>query len=298
MSQRYGELSSRIDAVQKLGAVVNVMRGTAGSRVEQARKGLVAVEGHAAVVTEAIRSVLDLLPPAAAAAPTTELPTARVLFGAEQGFVGGFNDPLLEAAAVAPPFHADGPGTGAGPALLVVGQRTRTLAAERGIEPVWSSPMPLHIQGIPALADRVVEALFRLVTERGVRRFEAVWSGGQPTAGGYALEHRTLFPLDPADFPGRSPRRPLHYRAPEALLEELTEEHVHAQLCEVALRAFAAENEARMTVMTAARRQVERRLEELQRLRRQLRQEEITAEIIELSTGVLDAGTGSEEAVP
>lgn len=62
------------------------------------------------------------------------------------------------------------------------------------------------------------------------------------------------------------------------------------QLCKVALHAFAAENEAWMTAMAAARNQIERRLAELEARQRLVRQEEITAEIIELAAGRAAAG--------
>ena len=60
---------------------------------------------------------------------------------------------------------------------------------------------------------------------------------------------------------------------------------MHAQLCNAALHAFAAENEARMDAMAAARTQIERQLATLQATQRHVRQEEITAEIIELAAG-------------
>jgi F-type H+-transporting ATPase subunit gamma len=49
--------------------------------------------------------------------------------------------------------------------------------------------------------------------------------------------------------------------------------------------SFAAENEARMTAMIAARGNVARKLDEVVGSCRRLRQEEITSEIIELSAG-------------
>ena len=60
---------------------------------------------------------------------------------------------------------------------------------------------------------------------------------------------------------------------------------MHAQLCNTALHAFAAENEARMEAMASARSQIERQLSVLQASQRIVRQEEITAEIIELAAG-------------
>jgi F-type H+-transporting ATPase subunit gamma len=53
--------------------------------------------------------------------------------------------------------------------------------------------------------------------------------------------------------------------------------------------SFAAENEARMRAMIAARTNVHNTLERLAGNFRQLRQEEITSEIVELSAGSLAA---------
>jgi F-type H+-transporting ATPase subunit gamma len=53
--------------------------------------------------------------------------------------------------------------------------------------------------------------------------------------------------------------------------------------------SFAAENEARMRAMIAARSNVSRKLDELVGSFRRLRQEEITGEIIELSSGSTSA---------
>ena len=78
----------------------------------------------------------------------------------------------------------------------------------------------------------------------------------------------------------------------ETLLIELTADYLHAQLCKTALHAFAAENEARMEAMASARSQIERQLSALQATRRTVRQEEITAEIIELAAGETASRSG------
>jgi F-type H+-transporting ATPase subunit gamma len=72
---------------------------------------------------------------------------------------------------------------------------------------------------------------------------------------------------------------------PKILLAGLTADYLHAQLCHAALHAFAAENEARIAAMAAARDQVARQLSDLRVSERMVRQEEITAEVIELAAG-------------
>jgi F-type H+-transporting ATPase subunit gamma len=78
---------------------------------------------------------------------------------------------------------------------------------------------------------------------------------------------------------------PITTLPPDQLLAELAEEYVYAELCEEVMLSFAAENEARMRAMIAARSNVASKLDELVGSSRRLRQEEITGEIIELSAG-------------
>ena len=94
------------------------------------------------------------------------------------------------------------------------------------------------------------------------------------------------FPLILSDSDGRSRNQPpLISTSPEALLESLAAEYVYAQLCEAAMHAFVAENEARMLAMLAARNNIETKLGLLTRRERQLRQQEITTEVVELAAG-------------
>ena len=86
---------------------------------------------------------------------------------------------------------------------------------------------------------------------------------------------------------------PITTLPPEQLLAELAEEYVYAELCEELMLSFAAENEARMAAMIAARSNVARKLDELVASFRRLRQEEITGEIIELSAGSISADAPS-----
>jgi F-type H+-transporting ATPase subunit gamma len=80
---------------------------------------------------------------------------------------------------------------------------------------------------------------------------------------------------------------------PETLLSGLAADYPHAELCKAALHAFAAENEARMETMASADSEIEKQLSALQATQRLVRQEEITAEIIELASGETASRTDS-----
>jgi len=169
--------------------------------------------------------------------------------------------------------------------IFLVGTRGAMAAIERNIAPRWKSAMPSHSLGIPRLADRIAEALYARIATGEIGALVAVFSHWQPGKSIH-VERCRLFPLDIALF-SRSlgNAAPLVELAPEILLSELTADYMHAQLCHAALHSLAAENEARMEAMASARRQIERQLSSLQATQRMVRQEEVTAEIIELAAG-------------
>ena len=275
MTERLSDISARIGGIRQLGAVVNAMRGIAAARAQQARNQLVAVDAYAATIAAAIGRALALVPsrrPDGARRPTRP---ALVLFCAEQGFAGAFSERVLDAA---------GAGLAAAD-LFLIGTRGGAVAAERGVAARWTTPMPSHSLGIPKLADRIADALYTAIATGEIDRLDAVFSQWQPGQGIH-IERRRLFPLDMSSFPRPTDANaPLLNLPPEALLRELTADYMQAQLCNAALHAFAAENEARMEAMAAARNQIERQLAALQATQRLVRQEEITAEIIELAAG-------------
>jgi F-type H+-transporting ATPase subunit gamma len=96
-------------------------------------------------------------------------------------------------------------------------------------------------------------------------------------------------PIDLSDLPPPPATRPLMQLPPDALIASLGGDYVHAMVCKAALYAFAAENEARMEAMSAAGNQIELELDAFEAILRRVRQEAITAEIIELGTGTASA---------
>jgi F-type H+-transporting ATPase subunit gamma len=78
---------------------------------------------------------------------------------------------------------------------------------------------------------------------------------------------------------------PLSNLAPGRLIDRLIGEYFFAQLVRGATESFASENAARVALTQSARHSIEGRLEELNSEQRELRQEQITNEILEVITG-------------
>jgi F-type H+-transporting ATPase subunit gamma len=283
MSGKLSEVESRIGTVHQLEAVITAMRGSAAARSREARSRLDGIRAYAAAVGAAIGQALALAPESDPQRRKPQSPERHVVIvlSSEQGFAGTFNERVLDAAE----RHLKAKGS----ELLIVGDRGAMVAAERGLVFDWSAPMVAHAQEVPLLASRITDALYSRLEKDQARRMTVIHAVPAPSASIEVVE-RTLLPFDFARFK-IVPRLilPITTLPPEQLLAELAEEYVYAELCEEVMLSFAAENEARMAAMIAARSNVARKLDELVASFRRLRQEEITGEIIELSAGSITA---------
>lgn len=279
MSERLGDVEARIATVRQLSAVISAMRGIAAARSREARTRLEGIRAFAATIGAAIGQALALAP-AAPAAPAGDgaAHTAIVALAAEQGFAGTFSERILDAVQAE---RAATPGS----ALLLIGDRGLMVAGERGLAADWTAAMIAHVDEAAALATRIADALFDRIAAGSVHRVMLVHAV-PATAAGMEVVRRTLVPFDFARFPVHpSATPPLVTLPPGELLAGLAEEYVFAELCEAIVLSFSAENEARMRAMIAARTNVTKSLDGLVTRSRQLRQEEITSEIVELAAG-------------
>ena len=282
MTGRLGEVDERIGSVRQLKAVITAMRGIAAARAQEAKAHLAGIRAYAETVGGAIGDALALMPDIDGRLSGNGVPGRRLVIAlsSEQGFVGTFNERVLDAAA----RHLQGAGEAASE-LFLVGDRGLMAAAERAMTIAWSAPMAAHVEEAQGLANRLADAVLKRLSA-GVTAVTAVHAVPSDGGGGVALVDRSLVPLDFDRFPVRGRAvPPLVTQDPKALIAQLADEYLFAELCEAIMLSFAAENEARMRAMIAARHNVDERLEDLTGLYRRLRQDEITDEIIELASG-------------
>jgi F-type H+-transporting ATPase subunit gamma len=299
MSNKLSEVQARMNGVHGLESVVGAMRGIAAARSREARSRLDGIRACAQIVGAAIGDALLLIDDHAsheiADAGEKQDAAVAIVLCAEQGFVGTFNEHVIDAALESSTGSAHAQST----EYLLLGNRGIVAATERGLNVGWSSPMITHADEVPALADRLTGVLFQRLVAGRTTRVSVIYATPNPTATVQTVE-QILLPFDYGRFSATSPvtaRRnpPLINLAPQRLLSQLAQEYIFAQLCEAIMLSFAAENEARMRAMIAARTNVHDKLEALTGDFRRLRQEEITSEIVELSAASIAAGRPSKK---
>jgi F-type H+-transporting ATPase subunit gamma len=276
-----GETQARIESIGKLRTVVGAMRGIAATHAQQARAALDGFRAYAGVVADGLGRAIALLEPDAAAAPARGGPKVLVLFTAEHGFAGAFSGRVLDAV-----------GDPGGAELFILGSRGLALAEQRGWRPAWSGETASQASGAAEAARRVADVLYaRFVRETaaGVEIVHARATG----AAEVEVVRRPLLPIDPAALSRPRPGPPpLANLEPRRLVEQLVGEYVFAELALAGLESFAAENAARLQTMEAARLNIDQKLEELTGQERLLRQEQITAEVQDVTAGALAAEGG------
>ena len=270
------EIQSHIASMEELLDIVGAMRSLAAMRVQESQHALPGICSYAGSMAQAIGSAILLMPQPVQFDPLENGHRAVILCMAEHGFVGGFNERMLEAAqAVLKPADL----------LFVLGSRGAALAYERGCKVAWTRPMATRLAGAPDAIHRLTSELYARIARGEVARMEVMFGRYRPGAAS-TIERRLLLPLDIAGLSTEPAREvPLHNLPPRPLLEKLMAEYVFALLTEAAVESIASENAARFAAMESAHDNVSKKLSGLQENAHQARQTEITSELLDLMTG-------------
>ncbi|MBV8056812.1 MAG: F0F1 ATP synthase subunit gamma [Deltaproteobacteria bacterium] len=271
------EIATRIRSLGELAEIVTAIRAIAASQMQQALRSSEAIGRYSGLIRTALSDAASLLPADETIAPTAGK-SGQVLFGAEHGLCGGFNQQLLRAIQRHSQEKAEKP------LLIVVGSRAARLCRERGLQPDVAVPMATHYAGVTGTAHRVAADLFRMLSERQVAGVELVYA----THGGQVLkvQRQKLLPLDlPSEKPRSSQFPPIINVRPRQLLDGMISEYLFAVLENAAMQSFFSENFARFRTMEAAHQNIRKKSAELTTLAQRMRQEAVTSEILELISG-------------
>ena len=290
--QLASEVLTRIHSLEQLGEVVRALRSVSAARVQQAHSVLDSVRQYTAIIRDALGEAARGASLPAQPDPAPDTRGVVIAFGSEHGFVGAFNDRVLEHAAIQRKERDE---------LLVVGSRCVLGANERRDRVSWTCAMATQVGGIDEVALRIAERLGHPGIREDVGRVILAYtrsSGGST----WRIVTETLLPFDVRPYLPRRMDRPraLSNLQPRALLDGLIGELLFAQLAHAATESFASENAARLAAMESAADNVEGKLDDLGRVERELRQEEITTELLDVVTGaeaITNDGQGSQNAI-
>ncbi|WP_323772327.1 F0F1 ATP synthase subunit gamma [Antarctobacter sp.] len=268
---RPDDIRDRIANIREIESIVLTLRALAVAHQHEARAHLAPIRAHEVSVAMALSTALAA---AQATAPhPKDVPGLVIVIGSAQGFSGVFGDRIADAALAEATRGAD---------IVAVGGRTLGALGERRVTPVWSTETATHAQEVPSLASRLSDVLFERLAKTAGEPVALLFA--DPDATDLSLIRRSLFPFDFNRFPAMTEDLPLTSLSAGALVSDLVEEYVFTELCEALMLGYAAENGARAAAMSRAQTNVKRIAADLQAEFQRSRQEQMTTEIIELST--------------
>jgi len=287
------DIATRITSLNELLEMVAAIRAIAASQMQQALRSLEAIRGYSEQIHEALSEAATLLPPAGVsdtAAPPSK--SGLVVFCAEHGLCGGFNELVLRVAEQAA-AASDGRLV-----VILVGTRGAQICRERGLSTDLALPMATHCRGVTDAAHRVAAELYRMFSERRVAGVEVVYAqhaGAQLPH----IERQRLLPLDvPVSQNAPTQLPPIINLRPRRLFDDIAGEYFFATLENAAMQSFFSENSSRFRTMEAAHQNIQNKSADLTKLMRRLRQESVTTEVLDLISGSSALASDINQSAP
>jgi len=260
-------LNARLATLAELRDIVRAMRAMAASATREGERALPAVRRYSDIVEAAVLDGIDLVDKGGAETPSREAKSRLLcLIGTEHGFVGNLNARLVREAVK--------PGSGR---LFVVGRRAASAAAEAGLEIDGVLPMTPHMRSIPFLARQITEKI-------AADEVRVAFVRHRPETG-ISIVERQVVPVYRPKGKRRNLNPPLHHLPPIDLLRAFAGEYLMAEIARSLTEAFVGENATRLRVLNAADRNIGDKMDALREQARHLRQETITAELLDIVTG-------------
>ncbi len=273
-------LQRAIEASHQLKEIVRTMKVMASVSILQYEKAVVSLEQYGETVELGLLAVIM----------RTGMPEfkeqpgerAAIVFGSDHGLCGRFNETLLEYVD----SHLKEVG---GVRLLAVGGRADAGLEARGLAVEECFFVPGSVSGITLTVQQILQKIERWQDE-GVEIVDLFHQ--KPSGRGrYRPLLQRLLPLESGFFhylarrkwPGRS--LPGFTLAPTVVLASLLRQHLFISLYRACAESLAAEHGQRLISMQWAEKNIGDRLDRLSLAYRQMRQEQITAELLEVVSG-------------
>ena len=221
--------------------------------------------------------------------------TAVVIFGSDQGLCGGFNDRIVEHAMK---WMYKTEASKRQKLVLCIGQRAGGILEREGHPLEGLYPVPGSLSGASPVVQQILLDLDRLRSEEEVERI-VIFNNRLISSASYAEDMVQLLPLDEQWYNEMRSRKwesrslPTFSMSSDRLISVLVSQYIFVSLYRGSVESMASENAGRLASMQAADKNIEEALGELQTSFRNVRQDSITSEILDIVSGyeVLSSNT-------
>jgi len=298
------QLKRQIESAQNLRDLVGTMKMLAVTNIRRYQEAVDALGNYFGVIEQGLQIALSKT----RAAPTTwELPAAKeehdlavVLFGSDQGLCGRFNEQIVDhfQETLRYTFNGQKPAR-----VLCIGMRPALLLGNAGFHVDREFAVPGCPTGVTRVIQEIVFTVEEWVSTENIQKVH-IFHNELIRGSFYRPNDLKLLPLD-ADWFTRYEEKewpnkrviPTFTMDAEELVSSLVLQYFFFSLYRSAVESLASENAARLMSMQAAEKNIEERLEELKMTANQVRQNSITAELLDI-VGGYEALGGNKMKLP
>jgi F-type H+-transporting ATPase subunit gamma len=270
---------------KELQSVVKTMKALAGVNIRQFEKSARAIAEYNRTVEMGLQIALKRLGPDVVApkrVPGRKL--GAIVFGSDQGMCGLLNGQVVSHASRALQKLAIWRES---QTTLAVGVRAAAQLESLGRRVEDSVRVPSSASGISAAVEEVLQTVEDWHSKRGIDL--VVLFNARPISGAwYRVVGVQLLPVGAKWINGLKAKRwpskviPMFTMDEAQLLQALIREYLFVSLFRAFAESLASENASRLASMQVAERNIEDRLRALKSESRQLRQDSITAELLDI----------------
>ncbi len=271
-------IESKLKALKSIGEIVGSMKALSAHSIRKAEGLLPHLRTYAENIEDSLAQILHYFPEAVRVDFEGEGQKACVVFTSEQGLCGVFNERIVNEAE----GFLDEKTVG----LILSGRKGIEEAESRGLPVILSLSSPVSVEAVDIKVMNLATELFTLYSQRYFQQLYLLFAYYRRRSDYLIIRQRVLPPPFKRILKRTKKKRaPLVYMAPEDILEDLMRQYLIVALYKAFIESLASENASRMLSMERASRNIDEKFAELSELYNYLRQEEITNETIEITSG-------------
>lgn len=281
-------LRRRIDSVEDLKSVVRTMKALSAVSIRQYEKAVNAISDYHNAIELGLRATLrkqDELAESRRSRGKTGF--IAVILGSDHGLCGQFNDKVVDFALN---DISEREKPGGQTRILAIGLRAVGRLESHKRPPDKNVFTPAAVSGVTATAREILLSIDEWRSQTGAGDVMLYYNAPAPGAP-YKPAHARLMPVNLARFRKRDrkiwPSRslPCYTMDRKALLSIFLREFFFVSIYRAIAMSSASEHSSRLAAMQAAEKNIEEHLQEIRAQFQALRQDIITAELLDVVSG-------------
>lgn len=264
------DVERKIRVFSDIGDIIDAMKAYAGVAIRKTEGIIANIREYEKNVILALSDVISSgfrVPSAMGDGGTKRL---LVIFGSSQGLCGAYNEKVADAVSTI--LTGDD-------SLYIIGRRLKASLESRRIGHGAFQESIAGVGGIDQAWRECISRLLKLYRNEGYYTLALVFTAISGKDAEVSVEQ--ILPPDLKSI-GNLKTAPLNYLEPMVIFDRVLEEFIGIGIYRGFVESLRSENWYRLRSMEGASENIERHIAELESLRKYLRQEEITGEMLEI----------------